>query len=182
MVKNSVQRKINSIKYQTFLFLREKYEITHNAYYFCILFFISIRLSKLTLKYEPDLDFVLIAITAPLKDYRFCYKLNTQLNIQFYRLEELSLQNYSDEYQIYFTRYHYNLSQSETDFYLLANKGSEGFLIPEMNKVDFFILIKNYIDNENLAQFIAGINKIPEVLVAIEVDPKKLKSKENLIF
>jgi hypothetical protein len=26
------------------------------------------------------------------------------------------------------------------------------------------------------------LNKMPEVLVAIEVDPKKLKSKENLIF
>lgn len=139
-------------------------------------------MSKLTLKYEPDLDFVLVAITAPLKDYRFCYKLNKQLNFQFYRLEELSLQNYSDEYQIYFTRYHYHLSQSETDFYLLVNKGTEGFLIPEMNKVDFFILIKDYIDNESLEQFITGINKIPEVQVAVEVDPKKLKSKENLIF
>ena len=144
--------------------------------------FYKIKLSKLTLKYEPDLDFVLIAITAPLKDYRFCYKLNKQLNIQFYRLEELSLQNYADEYQIYFTRYHYYLSQSETDFYLLVNKGSEGFLIPEMNKVDFFILIKNYIDKESLGQFITGIKNIPEVQVAVEVDPKRLKSKENLIF
>jgi hypothetical protein len=144
--------------------------------------FYNHKLSKLTLKYEPDLDFVLIAVTAPLKDYRFCYKLNKYLNIQFYRLDELSLQSYSDEYQIYFSRYHYHLSQSETDFYLLANKGTEGFLIPEMNKVDFFILIKNFIDNESLDLFINGINKIPEVQVAAEVDPKKLKSKENLIF
>jgi len=144
--------------------------------------FYNYKLSKLTLKYEPDFDFVLIAITAPLKDYRFCYKLNTQLNIQFYRLEELSLQNYSNEYNGYFTRYHYHLSQTETDFYLLANKGTEGFLIPEMNKVDFFILIMNYIDKESLDQIITGINKIPEVLVAVEVNPKRLKSKENLIF
>jgi hypothetical protein len=139
------------------------------------------KLNKLTLKYEPDLDFVLIAITAPLKDYRFCYKLNTQLSIQFYRVEELSLQNYSNECQVHFNRYYY-LSQSETDFYLLVNKSSDGFLIPEMNKVDFFILIKNYIDKESLEQFISGIKKIPEVQVAVEVDPKKLKSKENLIF
>ncbi|HCN82893.1 MAG TPA: IPExxxVDY family protein [Sphingobacteriaceae bacterium] len=139
-------------------------------------------MSKLTLKYEPDLDFILVAITAPLKDYRFCFKLNKQLNIQFDRIEELSLQFYSGEYQVQFTRYHYYQAQSETDFYLIANKGTEGFLIPEMNNVDFFILIRNYIDNESLEQFITGINKIPEVQVAVEVDPKKLKSKENLIF
>ena len=144
--------------------------------------FITFKLSKLTLKYEPDLDFILVAITAPLKDYRFCYKLNKQLNIQFDRIEELTLQFYSEEYQVQFTRYHYYLPQSETDYYLLANKGTEGFLIPEMNNVDFFILIRNYIDNESLEQLIAGINKIPEVQVAVEVDPKKLKSKENLIF
>jgi hypothetical protein len=140
-------------------------------------------LGKLTLKYKPDLDFVLIAITAPLKDYRFCFKLNKQLNIQFYRLDELSLHTYPDEPLSYFSRYHYHLAESETDFYLLVNKGSEGFLIPEMNNVDFFILIKNYIDNnESLEQFISGINKIPEVQVAVEVDPRKLKSNENLIF
>jgi hypothetical protein len=150
-------------------------------YYFCMLF-ITFKLSKLTLKYEPDLDFILVAITAPLKDYRFCFKLNRQLNIQFDRTEELSLQYFSDDRYIHFTRYHYYLSQTETDFYLIANKGTEGFLIPEMNNVDFFILIRNYIDNESLEQFITGINKIPEVQVAVEVDPKKLKSKENLIF
>ncbi len=144
--------------------------------------FITFKLSKLTLKYEPDLDFILVAITAPLKDYRFCYKLNKQLNVQFDRIEELTLQFYSGEYQVQFTRYYYFLVQSETDYYLIANKGTEGFLIPEMNNVDFFILIRNYIDNESLEQLIAGINKIPEVQVAVEVDPKKLKSKENLIF
>ena len=139
-------------------------------------------MTKLTLKYEPDLNFVLIAITVPLKDYRFCYKLNKQLNVRFDRIEELSLQNYPEEEQSYFSRFHYYLSESETDFYLITNKGTEGFLIPEMNKVDFFILIRNYIDNDSLEYLISGINKIPEVLVATEVDPKKLKSKENLIF
>jgi hypothetical protein len=51
-----------------------------------------------------------------------------------------------------------------------------------MKKVDFFLLIQNYIDSEDLKRIIYGLNKIPEVLVAAEVDPKKLKSKENLIF
>ncbi len=139
-------------------------------------------MTKLTLKYEPDLNFVLIAITVPLKDYRFCYALNKQLNIRFDRIDELSLKNYPNEELVYFTRYFCNVAESETDYYLLANKGTEGFLIPEMKKVDFFILIRNYIDDDSLEYLISRINKIPEVLVATEVDPKKLKSKENLIF
>ena len=71
---------------------------------------------------------------------------------------------------------------TEVEFNLLANKGTEGFLIPEMKKVDYFLLIHNYIDDDDLKEVIAGLNRIPEVAVAAEVDPKKLKSKENLII
>jgi hypothetical protein len=139
-------------------------------------------LNKLTLKFEPDLDFILIAITVPLKDYRFCYKLNKQLNREFYRIEELELQFNIDEEPFYFSRYFYEDTNTENEFFLLANKGSEGFLIPEMKTVDYFLLIYNFFDEEDLQHLLSRINRIPEVLVAAEVDPKKLKSRENLVF
>ena len=137
-------------------------------------------MNRLTLKYELDLDFVLIAITSQLKDYMLCFKLNRQLNINFYKIDELIIETNSSE--VFFSRYQYQLPELETDVYLLANKGDQGYLIPEMKKVDYFILIRNYISQEEVEQFIDRINKLPEVLAAIEVDPRKLKSKENLIF
>ncbi len=139
-------------------------------------------MNKTTLKYELDLDFVLLAITAPLKDYILCYKINKQLSIDFCWINELELFFNTDEEPFYFSRYYFKELQSETDFYLLVNKGTKGFLVPEMKKVDFFLLIRNYIDREDLKKVISGLTKIPEVLVAAEIDPKKLKSKENLIF
>jgi len=137
-------------------------------------------LNKLTLKFELDLDFILIALTVPLKDYRLCFMINKELNIQFCRTDELYLP--AENGRSYFSMYHYQYKQTETDFYLLANKGTEGFLIPEMKSADYFIMIKNFIDREDLDNFLSGLNRIPEVQAAIEVDPKKLKSKENLIF
>ena len=74
------------------------------------------------------------------------------------------------------------MPNTDAELYILANKGTEGFLVSEMKKVDFFLLIRNYIDEDDLKALIGGLNRIPEVLVAAEVDPKKLKSKENLIF
>lgn len=141
-----------------------------------------IVLNKLTLKFEPDLDFTLIAITAPLKDYRFCFKVNKQLSREFYRIDELKLSFNADDESFYFSRYYYRDNQNENEYYLLANKGSEGFLIPEMKTVDYFLLIYNFIDSDDIQGIISGLNKINEVLVAAEVDPKKLKSKENLVF
>ena len=139
-------------------------------------------MNRTTLKYELDLDFVLLAITTPLKDYKLCYKINKQLSVDFCKIAELELVYNGDETPITFSRYSYQNTQTETLFYLLANKGSEGFLIPEMKRADYFVLIHNYIDNEDLQYIISGINKIAEVLVAVEIEPKKLKSKENLIF
>ena len=139
-------------------------------------------MNRTTLKYELDLDFVLIAITAPLKDYRLCFKINKQLHIDLTRVDDLELVLYADAEPGYFSRYTFTESNTEVEFNLVANKGTEGFLIPEMKKVDFFLLIHNYIDHDDLKEVIAGLNRIPEVAVAAEVDPKKVKSKENLIF
>jgi hypothetical protein len=139
-------------------------------------------LNRTTLKYELDLDFVLVAITAPLKDYRLCFKINKELHTDLFRADDRELVLNPGEDASFFSRYTYIEPNSETEFNLLANKGTEGFLIPEMKKVDFFLLIHNYIDQEELRQVIAGLNRIPEVAVAAEVDPKKLKSKENLII
>ncbi len=139
-------------------------------------------MNKTTLKFELDLDFVLVAITAQLKDYVFCHKINKQLATDFCKVTDLELLFNADEDFFYFSRYFYLMPETGTEFYILANKGTEGFLVPEMKKVDFFLLIRNYIDMDELKAVISGINKIPDVLVAAEVDPKKLKSKENLIF
>lgn len=137
-------------------------------------------MNRLTLKYELDLDFVLIAITSQLKDYMLCFKLNKQLNINFHKIDELTIENNSGG--LFFSRYHYQIPETETDFYLLANKGGQGYLIPEMKTADYFIIIRNYISQDEAEQLIDGINKLQEVLAAIEVDPRRLKSKENLIF
>lgn len=139
-------------------------------------------MNKTTIKFELDLDFVLVAITAQLRDYMFCYKINRQLGTNFCKITDLELLFNADEEFFYFSRYFFLMPETETEFYILANKGTEGFLVPEMKKVDFFLLIRNYIDTEDLKQMISGLNKIPDILVAAEVDPKKLKSKENLIF
>ena len=102
------------------------------------------------------------------------------MNINFYKIDELTIESNSQSF--FFSIYYYQIPETETDLFFIANKGEQGYLIPEMKTVDYFIKIHNYISQEELSQLIDGINKLPEVLAAIEVDPKRLKSKENLIF
>ena len=139
-------------------------------------------LNRKTLKFEIDLDFVLIAITSSLRDYRLCYYINKRLNFNFVKSPDLAIDIVQGAPRVLFSLYEYNWEASETDFYFIANKGSDGYLIPEMRKVDFFIMIKNYIDDDDLDKLIANLNKMQEIVAAVKIDPKKIKSRENLLL
>ena len=139
-------------------------------------------LNRKFLKFEIDLDFVLIAVTSSLKDYRICYLINKFLSFNFTKIPDLSVDISQTGGPVLFSLYHYNWESSETDFYFIANKGSEGYLIPEMRKADYFLMIKNYIDDKDLDQIVSSLNKIPEIVTAVKIDPKKIKSRENLLF
>ena len=139
-------------------------------------------LNRKVLKFEIDLDFVLIAITTSLRDYRICYYINKCLNFNFTRVDDLSLDTSVNGTPLLFSLYRYSWETTETDFYFIGNKGSDGYLVPEMREADYFIMIKNYIDDDDLENMISGLNKIPEIVAAVKIDPKKIKSRENLLF
>jgi hypothetical protein len=119
-------------------------------------------LNRKVLKFEIDLDFVLIAVTTSLKDYRICYYINKCLNFNFTRIDDLALDSHVNGAPMLFSLYHYVWESTETDFY--------------------FIMIKNYIDDDDLENMISALNKIPEIVAAVKIDPKKIKSRENLLF
>jgi hypothetical protein len=139
-------------------------------------------LNKTYLKLSLDLDFVLIAITASLKDYTLCHKINTSLNFGFEKIEDHEVYFNIDEAPLSFSKYYFFVEQGEIEYYIISNRNAEGFLIPEMNKVDFFMIIHQYIDREDLNFIISGLNKLSDIQVAAQIDPLKLKSKENLVM
>jgi hypothetical protein len=139
-------------------------------------------LNRKILKFEIDLDFVLLAITSSLKDYRLCYLINKNLSFNFTKASDLEIAFSGFDEPFHFSLYKDFWENTETEFLIIANRGSGGYLIPEMNKTDYFLMIKNFIEEEDLSRIVTGINKIPEVVTAALVDPKKIKSRENLIF
>ena len=136
---------------------------------------------KKFLKLDFDFDFVLIAVTSPLKDYRLCYKVNLAAQTDFRKIEDLTL-NFKENGFKYHSCYLHKIPNSDCHFYFIANKGSNGFLISEMREVDYFIIIKEFIDEEDLSHFLNRLKSINDIQAAVEINPKRLKSKENLLF
>jgi hypothetical protein len=138
-------------------------------------------LNKTYLKLSLDFDFILLAITASLKDYVLCHHINTKLYFNFEKIDDHEVYFNIDEPPLVFSKYFFYVEEGDNEYFLINNRNPEGFLIPEMNKVDFFMIIRQYIDQEDLSNIISRLNKIPDIQVAAKIDPAKLKSRENLI-
>lgn len=139
-------------------------------------------MNKTYLKLSLDLDFILIAITVSLKDYVLCHKINTNLNFEFYKIDDHEVFFNAGEAPLSFSKYYFFVEEGEREYFLVNNRNSEGFLVPEMNKVDFFMVIHQFIDKEDLNYIISNLNKMPDIQVAAQIDVRKLKSKENLVM
>ncbi|MFD2596114.1 IPExxxVDY family protein [Sphingobacterium griseoflavum] len=159
----------------------------------------------LDLDFDLELDFVLVGISTALRDYRLCHFIYKCTGLAFRRGKEdyVDHKGYLKEkekdemdYHIifektrqrglikhYFTIYRYCDINFEFEFYLLNNRSIEGsLLVPELPNFDYFLMIKHYIDTEDLRLLLEELKGINEVMLTKELDPTSLKSKENLIF
>ena len=139
-------------------------------------------MTKTYLKLSLDLDFILIAITASLKDYVLCHKINTSLDFNFGKINDHEVYFNIDEPALAFSKYHFAAGPEGNEFFIVNNRNAEGFLIPEMNKVDYFLVIHHYMDKEDLGSLLKGLNQLPDIQHATVIDPLKLKSRENLVM
>lgn len=159
----------------------------------------------LELDFDTELDFILIGISSSLRDYRLCHFLYKHVGLAFARGKEdyVDHKGYIKEkdkdemdYHIvydrnkqktlvkhYFTIYRFCDPNFEFEFYLINNRSLEGTsLIPELPNFDYFLIVKHYIDQEDIRALLEQIKGINEVMLAKKLAPASLKSKENLIF
>lgn len=133
-------------------------------------------MSKVKLQIDYDYDFCLIGIVSHEKDYRLCWMLNTLLNIQLAKNED------HDTGQSKHSMYSYIQEELFREYYLLANKGDVHSLIEEHKHIDYFLVIKGALEEDEKKHIIELIKKSDMVSAAYLIDVLSLKSKQNLIL
>ena len=137
-------------------------------------------MTKHKLEIEYDYDFDLIGICCHQKDYRLCWSLNGVLDTHFTKAED-SLVIKNKGKNIDFPYYLYKDEENHIEYQLILNKFEKKVLIPEMQEVDFFLLIHNNYVIE-VDDLLTKIKSIHFILSAFSVDIDDLKHKEHLIF
>ncbi|XLS29068.1 IPExxxVDY family protein [Flavobacteriaceae bacterium M23B6Z8] len=146
--------------------------------------------------YEPT--FAVIAIHSYLEDYRLAYFLNLHLrsklkrssfNIDFNDNTSFSLFEWEDTYQdtvwnLLGNKCHvaYEIREIEGSLFDRDHTTMTRFLIPERNKVDYFLKIDNGAEFTCIKSTLSKINAIKEISTAYSINIDTLKSRNNLIF
>ncbi|MEI6594641.1 MAG: IPExxxVDY family protein [Bacteroidota bacterium] len=138
-------------------------------------------MKKIFLDIGFDYDFVLYGIVSQETPHRLAWLINDKVKSNFIRKDDLLIYiNETEEINI--TRFYFHDELNHLDFELLSNKDGSVFWLPELRKIDYFILVKGALESFKKRKYTEPFKKIDSIQIITEINHKKLKEKERLIF
>ncbi len=136
------------------------------------------RVHKLIIS-DPN-PYKLLGISSHENDYRLSWALNSDLGFNFCKTENLTVQPNDEEEKLEFSVFQSVSQNSQQKMYLISNRCPNGFLIPEMKNIDFFLQVFGEINQEEIDTIVSRLKPIDIVSAVFEIIPDKLKKPENL--
>jgi len=133
------------------------------------------------LKLEEDFDFILLGIFCAYRDYRLCFEVNRKLEVSMERQSDLELKMEKKGSSCLFPVFSCNTTDEEF-YFIIGNKGSNGYFAPEMKQVDYFLMIRNYSRYSVIEDIANQLKELKIVSSVIEIDVSQLKSAENFLL
>lgn len=128
-------------------------------------------------------DTRLLGIMAPVKDYQFCWYLNSATGLNFRINNDLEIQLTKKKRSYFFAVYEYCEPTRFLSHYVYNNQFDGEYLLPEFKHLDFLWLMKgDEVSDQALQETIQTIKAINSVQLVLELTNEKIKNKENLVF
>jgi len=147
------------------------------------------KTSRKKLLVENDYDFFLFGISCGEKPYRLCWALNNQLKATFAKEKDMEVPAYgtgkqekNQTAQAKFPVFDYHNEEMFTDYRIILNKSESRFLVPEFKQADYLLMVQGGLPSVEKNSILKKVKEVTFVQTAFEIDPKKIKSKENFVF
>jgi len=128
-------------------------------------------------------DTRLLGIMAPIKDYQFCWRLNSSLRMDFRINNNIEIQLKRKSRDYFFSVFEYCEPTGSLAYYVYNNQFDGEYLLPEFRHFDFLLLMKgDIVSDEMMQQVISPIRDINGVQLVTELTNEKIKNKEHLVF
>jgi hypothetical protein len=128
-------------------------------------------------------DSRLLGIMAPVKDYQFCWYLNSSMGLDFRINNEIEIKLTKQKRNYFFAVYEFCEPTGSLSHFVYNNQFDGEYLLPEFKHLDFLWLMKgDEVSDESLQQTINSIRAINKVQLVVELTNEKIRNKENLVF
>ena len=128
-------------------------------------------------------DTRLLGITAPLKNFQFCWQLNNLIGFDFRLNTDIEIHLKKKDRSYYFNIYQSQEPNSFLIHYLYHNQCDGEYLLPEFKHMDFLWLMKgDLVDEEKCNWIKQAIKSISGVQLVAELTNEQIKTKGNMVF
>lgn len=131
---------------------------------------------------ENDYDFFLFGISCPEKSFRLCFALNNQLKASFAKTGNMELVEKNQALSVSFPVFTYRDEEMFTDYRVIVNKADSKYLVPEFKQADYLLMVQGGMPLSEKGNILKKIKEVTFIQTAFEIDPRKIKSKENFVF
>lgn len=138
-------------------------------------------MKKQTLTLDIQPEFYLLALVTPYRYYKIGYFLNKHLQIDLVLQEPLAIQSRETHQLLHFHLYEYYEPLEQMTYQLIANKGEGGALIPELKRVDYFLVLEGEFADQQLQAIEKYLAKLSFIHAIYQIQPEHLRSWQNLL-
>jgi hypothetical protein len=131
---------------------------------------------------ESNEPLSLIGIVSHENDYRLSWAFNQYLNLKFIKTSSLTLEHPKREENPVFSVFKFDDEECFVQYFLIANKSENGFLVPELKNVDYILKITGDIKELSIKELVVKIKKMEFVNTAFIIEDLSAKGFKNIIF
>lgn len=128
-------------------------------------------------------DSTLITISSSLPCYRFCWLLNTLLNLDLKRIPEQDIFiEVSTEEMYFYSIYKYEVPNSSDCYSVYQLKNNKRPLLADLKNLDYLIMLKGPAAVEKSNEYLTLLRTIKEIQLAQVVLPHQVKNIDYLLL
>lgn len=131
---------------------------------------------------ELDADYRLIGVAALLKEYKFCFHLNSLLGCDFRKLKDLSFEPKDRGRTVTFSVFKAGAETDKNQYVVLANKNAGELLLPEAASFDYIVQVLGKYTDDEMKDMVDNIRLFPGVLLTSEIPIRKVKHRDRLVY
>ncbi|MCX6187586.1 MAG: IPExxxVDY family protein [Bacteroidetes bacterium] len=139
-------------------------------------------MKKLNLDNKQEREISLFGIVCDNKISKLAWLINNTGFYGFGKIEDLDLSGYNPADINSYMRMQSVDDENHLTYILVENKNEKRYLVSELKNLNYLLIVKGGLDFFEDDEFIKSIKKIPEIKFISSIEPKKLKSKLNLIL